>query len=622
MRLNRLDHDDINALKKRFDITTVVVITFIAIVVVRLWFLQIYRGDDFERLADTNRVRIINIPAPRGNFLDREGRIIVSNRPSFNIMWNREDSPNPDEIIKRIARIVNEDIATILERVREAADNPNHIPIKLKEDIDWSTVAYIENNRFDLPGIRIDVEPMRKYPYGSMASHLFGYLGEINQKELDEHGPDEYMKGDQIGKMGLEKLLEQSLRGEKGQRYLEVNARGFEQRRLDTQPPLPGNDIKLTIDLDLQQTAMQAMEGKAGAVVAMEVATGRLLALSSAPNIALQDFAGGISTKVWKEHLNNHLKPLMNKSIQGQYPPGSTYKMITALAGLAEGVISPSTSYTCTGSIRFGDRRYGCWKREGHGKVDLHRALAESCDVYFYQVGQLLGVDKLAKYASALGLGEKTGIILEHEKGGLVPTRAWKKRTKRVSWQKGETMSVAIGQGFNLATPLQICRMTAAIANDGITYLPQLIEQITDPDGKIVQSFSPVIIGTVESGKKYLPLIIDALVSAVNDKHGTGGMARMEHIVVGGKTGTAQVVRLEKFKNVDAEDIPYRYRDHAWFTCFAPADKPEIAVTVLVEHGGHGGSAAAPVARKILEKYFSKKQEKENSDTPPLATET
>lgn len=608
IRLNRFGHEDINALKKRLDITTVIVVTLIAIIVVRLWFLQIYKGDEFGKLADTNRVRTINITAPRGNFLDREGRIIVSNRPSFNIMWNKEDSADPDEIIKRIARIVNEDIATILERVRKATDNPNHIPTKLKDDIDWSTVAYIENNHLELPGIRIDVEPVREYPYGSMASHLFGYLGEISRQELDEHGADFYIKGDQIGKMGFEKLLEKELRGEKGQRYIEVNARGFEQRRLDTQLPLPGNDIKLTIDLDLQQAALQAMNGKSGAVVAMEVATGRLLTLSSTPNIALKDFAGGISTRVWKEHIDNPLKPLINKSIQGQYPPGSTYKMVTALAGLAEGVISPSTTFTCTGSMFFGNRRYGCWKKEGHGKIKLHRALTESCDVYFYQVGQLLGVDRLAQYATALGLGEKTGIRLEHEKSGLVPTRAWKKRARRVEWQKGETLSVAIGQGFNLATPLQICRMTAAVANDGVTYKPQLIEKITGPDGETLQSFTPIVIGTVESGKKYLPLIRDALVSAVNDQHGTGGEAALENIIVGGKTGTAQVVRLEKFKDVNKNDIPYKYRDHAWFTCFAPADKPEIAVTVLVEHGGHGGSVAGPVARAVLEKYFKKKE--------------
>jgi len=462
----------------------------------------------------------------------------------------------------------------------------------------------VENNHLELPGIRIMPLPTRSYLQKDLAGHLIGYLAEINQKELKAKHWDNYERGDQIGKMGIEKLFEEYLRGEKGKLYMEVNAQGFEQRRLKGLGALPGNDIQLTIDLDLQVVAEQAMVGKAGAVVAMEVDSGRVLALASSPTLPLHQFLGGISTKNWQALLDDHLHPLINKPIMGQYPPGSTYKIISALAGLSEGIVTPDTVFYCSGSMEFGNRRYGCWKEHGHGPVSLKRALAESCDVYFYQIGQRLGVDLLAKYAKSFGLGKKTGIELEHEKSGLVPTTTWKKKRKKVAWQKGETLSVAIGQGFNLATPLQICLMTAASANGGILYRPQLIELVKRADGTIARQFTPVSEGEVAGNKRSLELIRKALIAAVNDDHGTGGAARLEEITVAGKTGTAQVVRLAKFKDVDEKDIPYKYRDHAWFTCYAPADKPEIAVTVLVEHGGHGGSAAGPIAKQVLAQYF------------------
>jgi len=300
---------------------------------------------------------------------------------------------------------------------------------------------------------------------------------------------------------------------------------------------------------------------------------------------------------------------LVHKTIQGQYPPGSTYKIVTALAGLSKGAIDSKTVFYCSGSMRFGNRRYGCWKEGGHGPVSLHRALAESCDVYFYKVGLKVGVDSLEEYANRMGLGHKTGIDFEYEKSGLIPTSAWKKLAKGVSWQEGETLSIAIGQGFNLVTPLQVCQMTSALANGGILYKPFLIEKIIDPEGHVIKEFEPIIDVELIGMEKNFELIGKGLVGAVNDRHGTGKAARLKDITVAGKTGTAQVVTMEKYKEVDEEDVKYKHRDHAWFTSFAPAENPEIAVTVLVEHGGHGGSAAAPVAKKILERYFAKKVE-------------
>ncbi len=607
-KLKKIDVEELNQLKKRTDAATLVIIFFIVIILARLWFLQIHYGSKYRELADNNRVRMLDIVAPRGTILDREERTIITNRPSFNIVWVKEDSPDPGEIIKKLSRIFNEEIAVLLKRVREAADNPRHIPIMLKEDIDWKTLVYIENNHYELPGVRIEVLPRRDYLFNDLGSHMIGYLGQINMKELEERGGANYQSGDLLGKRGFEKLYEDELRGEKGTMYMEVDAHGFEQRQLKGKEPLSGNDLQLTIDLDLQLEAEKAMAGRAGAVVAMDVQSGRILAFASAPPVHLEDFVGGISTKNWQALLNNIKRPLVHKTIQGQYPPGSTYKIVTALAGLSKGVINPQTILYCSGSMRFGNRRYGCWKEGGHGPVSLHRALAESCDVYFYKVGLKVGVDSLAEYANLLGLGHKTGIDFEYEKSGLIPTAAWKKLAKGVSWQEGETLSIAIGQGFNLVTPLQICQMTSALANGGILYKPFLIEKIIDPEGHVIKEFEPIIDVELIGMEKNFELIRKGLVGAVNDRHGTGKAARLKDITVAGKTGTAQVVTMKKYKEVDEEDVKYKHRDHAWFTSFAPAENPEIAVTVLVEHGGHGGSAAAPVAKKILERYFAKKK--------------
>jgi penicillin-binding protein 2 len=608
-KIKKVDADELNQLKKRTDIATAVIIFFIAVIITRLWFLQIHKGTEYRQLADSNRVRMLDVVASRGNILDWQGRTIITNRPSFNIVWVKEDSPNPDEVIKKLSRILNEEIAELLKKVREAVDNPRHIPILLKEDIDWKTLVYIENNHFELPGIQIQVLPRRDYLYDDLASHLIGYLGEVNQKELKERKSENYQGGDLLGKRGMEKLYEEQLRGEKGTIYMEVDAHGFEQRRLEGKETLPGNDIQLTIDLDLQLEAEQAMADKAGAVIAMDVNSGRILVFASAPPLKLKDFVGGISQKNWQALLENPKRPLVHKTIQGQYPPGSTYKIVTALAGLARGVITPDTVFYCTGSMKFGNRRYGCWKKGGHGPVSLHRALAESCDVYFYKVGLKVGVDSLAEYAGRFGLGHKTGVEFEYEKSGLIPTASWKKMAKGEAWQEGETLSIAIGQGFNLVTPLQINQMTAVLANGGILYRPQLIENILDQEGNVVSSLEPIVDGEIIGMERNLQLIRKGLVGAVNDKRGTGKSARLKEITVGGKTGTAQVVTMKKYEETAEEDVPYKYRDHAWFTSFAPADKPEIAVTVLVEHGGHGGSAAGPVAKKVLERYFSLKKE-------------
>ncbi len=605
------EHDDaaLDSLKRRLVAVGVLILCFALLIFSRLWFLQIHKGEEYKNRADNNRVRMSDIVAPRGAIQDRAGREMVTNRPSFNVVLVRADSNDVDKLLKKLATVLDVDISQLWEKIREVEHKPRHIPIRLLEDVNWETLAYVENHNQEFPGIRIETIPARVYHYGDLAAHAIGYLGEISRKELETRDSDLYSGGDLIGKMGLERLREQDLRGEKGTNYTEVNAKGFEQQLLKDVEPLPGNDIQLTLDVDLQKVAEDLMSAgeKAGAVVAMEVKTGRVLVVASNPVLPLEHFVGGISHKNWNALLENPKHPLINKVVQAMYPPGSTYKMITAMAGLATGVIDRDTVLYCPGHYSFGNRRYHCWKRSGHGAVNLKRAISESCDVYFYQVGLRVGVDKLAEFANKFGLGHRSGIELEYEKSGLTPTKEWKKKNRGRKWQEGETLSIAIGQGFNLVTPLQICLMTATIANGGKQFLPQLIEKVTDPDGKVLEQFEPVVVEELKGEKRHLEEIRKGMVEVVQGKRGTARKVRIEGISIGGKTGTAQVVRLAQYKHLKEEDIPYKYRDHAWFTCYAPADDPEIAVTVLVEHGLHGGSGAGPVARAVLVKYFEER---------------
>ena len=607
--VNEYDDEALDSQKKRLLLVSGILFCFVALILFRFWSLQIHKGAEYSKRADTNRVRVREVVAPRGNILDRKGRELVTNRPSFNVVLVREDSNDIDELLRKLSRIVDEDISVFWKRIREAEKRPRHIPVRLKEDVDWKTLAYLENHNQELPGIRIEVLPARVYHFGDMASHTIGYLGEISRRELEKQDTSVYRGGDLVGKMGLESLREADLRGEKGLSFSEVNARGFEQQLLKSIEPLPGNEIHLTIDSDLQRVAEEVMMSadKSGAVVAMEVKTGRLLALVSTPPLHLEDFVGGISHAKWQDLLDNPRHPFVHKAVQGSYPPASTYKLITALAGLAKGVIDENTVIYCPGYYVFGNRRYRCWKHSGHGAVSLQRALSESCDVYFYQVGQRVGVDTLADYARKFGLGEPTGVELEHEKSGLVPTKKWKKERDGVRWQDGETLSVAIGQSYNQTTPLQICQLTAMLANGGKRYLPQLIEQVVNPDGEVIGQFKPVLVDELAEDPHYLQLIRQGMVEVIQGKQGTGRIVRIEGLTMGGKTGTAQVVRVAQYKDMKEEDIPYQFRDHAWFTAYAPAEDPEIAVTVLVEHGLHGSSGAGPVAKAVMQQYFGER---------------
>jgi len=603
-RIHKMDEAERFLLKRRIALSQYVVMILLLILASRLWYLQILNGKDFRERSNSNRTKTISTIAPRGNILDRTGRLLVTNRPCFNVVWLRPDRKDSHRVLKRLASILEVETSSLIDKIREASDQSRYLPVTLASDIDWQTLVSIENNHLDLPGVKIQVVPRRSYADPDLGFHLLGYLGKVSLNELKRYAGI-YDGDDMIGKTGIEQMLENDLRGEKGHTIMEIDSRGFLKKEVEVVKSLPGRDVYLTIDAGLQKTAEKALDGNPGAVVAMEVNTGRVLVLASSPSCDLERFASGLSDVEWAT-LTRHspLKPLLNRATKGKYFPGSTFKVVTALAALYEGIITPSTKVQCNGAIRFGDRPFRCWKHSGHGLVDLKKALAQSCDVYFYTIAEKLDIDTLAKFARALGLGSLTNIGLG-ESPGLIGDRAWKIRVKKEPWHKGETLNMAIGQGFNSATPLQICRLYAAIANGGILYRPMLVERVVDPDGRTVRDFTPQPDGRFDDYSDMLPVIRDALVAAVNEEHGTGTRAALDEVIVAGKTGTSQVVHTERYEGMKEEDIPRNERDHAWFACFAPADKPEIAVAVLVENGGHGGSAAAPIARKVLEKYFA-----------------
>jgi len=599
----RLGSQGIEVFQRRYKPFLIAALIGFLFLVIRTWHLQIIRGEEFSRLSKHNRIRIREIPASRGMILDRRGRIVVDNRPSFDVFLVPEDIGDMEKTAEFLHRMLKITPKELEERLEANKDRPPFKPVRIQSDIGRLHLALLETHKLDLPGLIVDVRPRRAYAYRDMGSHLLGHLGEIDSDELKQSRFREYQMGDLIGKYGVEQQWESFLKGLDGGRQVEVDAMGRELKVLQWVEPQPGNNIFLTIDLDLQMTCENLLHGKEGAIVAINPQNGKILAMVSHPSFDPSLFADGINHEDWETLVQHPFHPLQNRAIQGQYAPGSVFKVITAAAGLEEGVISTQEILSCTGSYRFGNRTYRCWRKGGHGKVNLHRAIVESCDVFFYQVGQRLGIDTLAKYAKGFGLGEATKISLSDEKPGLIPCSEWKKKVYDDVWYEGETLSCAIGQGYILVTPLQLLNVSSAIANGGVLYLPQLVDRIESANGKVVKSYDPISIGKIPVSPENLLIIREALYGVVNEDHGTGRVARIKGVTVSGKTGTAQVIRLKE--DVKEEDTPYEHRDHAWFVAYVPMDNPVISVVVLVEHGGHGASASAPIARKIIHKYLT-----------------
>lgn len=598
-----------------------IILVFFCIVIGRLVYLQLVEGSRYRLFSQAHSIKTTRIPAGRSTLLDRHGVPLVLNRSAMDVVVTPQELGDVDRVTASVATLVGLPVETVTARMEQRKGSPPFQPLALAEDVAYDVVARVrawqtawpsDEDLYDLRGIDVIERMSRTYPEGGIAPHLLGYIREIKPDELtrwDAKAPGRFFPGDEVGATGLEAAWDERLRGKNG--YVErlVDARGREvdfpelNWPLQRMPPVAAPPVTLTVDARLQRAAAKAFHGKTGAVVAIEPNTGGVLALYSAPSYDLSALHDDGRDAYWNTILTDPEKPLLNRAVQSAYPPGSTYKIVTAAAGLGEGVIRPDETINCSGGMMMGGRRFGCWRRGGHGAVNLQRALAESCDVYFYTVGLRVGPDRLAEYAHRFGLGKPTGIELPHERSGLIPTTEWKLRARKSAWNNGDTLSIAIGQGYDLLTPLQAAVMVATIANGGRTVRPHLVHDVIASSA--AQSSVDRWIATPKTGfamtvlpRSIVRSIQDGLTQVVASPSGTAHALASLGVSVAGKTGTAQVISLLKGQGHG------KLADHAWFVAYAPTDHPKIAVAVLVEHGGHGGATAAPIAAEIIKAYL------------------
>jgi penicillin-binding protein 2 len=591
-------------LELRIAIISVVMLIALAVVGSRLYYLQVVKSPEFTELADRNRIRLRRVAAPRGLVYDRRHRPLVDTHPSFNAVLVPEDSDNLSHTIESLEKLLGQ--TGIADKLTAADDEgrPEYDPVTVDERLDWQQVVALETHQLDLPGVSLEITPARHYLYGSLAAHLLGYVGEVDRNDLMKAN---YHSGDEIGKFGLERGWEPLLRGAAGGQEIEVDSVGRRLRVLKEIPDHPGNSVVLTLDLDVQAAAEKAMEGKMGALIAIDPNNGDVLAMVSNPSFDPDIFGGGVKAVDWHKLMTDPDHPLQNRVIQGTYSPGSTFKIVDSIAGMEEKTLTTDTTYYCSGGLWFGGRTYHCWRKQGHGSLQLHRAIVASCDVFFYQVGEHLGIDKLSHWAHLLGIGEKSGIALDNEKAGTMPSSAWKEHRFHERWYPAETLSVAIGQGYVTATPLQMAQVAAIVANGGIRYRPQFVKQVEGLDGNPTKLYPPIIEERIDVDPEIIQEIRNAMSDVVNGAGGTGHKAKLDGIEVCGKTGTAQVVgnkAADLESGTDEDKIPYKYRDNGWFIAFAPKDHPQIAIACIIEHGGHGGSAAAPQVHDVMKRFF------------------
>lgn len=592
-------YEDLRPVHARLSVVQGVVGALLGLLLLQFWNLQVVRARHFRDLAENNRSRIVNVAAPRGRLLDRNGRLLVGNRPSFNVVLSPEHVEDLDQVVERTAETLGTGEAVIREKL---ARRVPYRPVVVRTDASISDVAALEARRLELPEVRVEVVPLRYYPLASAAAHALGRVGEISERQLKQPEFSDLEPGALVGQAGIESRYNRALMGQDGYRRVIVNSRGQEVSEADHRPPRDGPSLTLTLDASLQAAVERAFAGRAGAAVVLDPRNGEILAMTSTPAYDPNEFTTGIDADLWARLAGDPETPLMNRVIQGQYAPGSTFKIIMATAALEEGVITPSTTFYCPGHLNVYNTTRRC--TSAHGVVNVRRALAVSCNVFFYQLGIRLEISRIAKWAKRFGFGAPTGVDLPHEASGLMPDPEWKLRTQRTPWYAGETVSVAIGQGQVSATPLQMARVAAAIANGGYLVRPHLVRggDADVPPRPI--GIHPETLEVVKEGMR-------AVVAG-----GTGWRARLRNVAVCGKTGSAQVVahaRLEREPD-DPSLLP-----HGWFVAFAPADDPKVALAVLVEHGGSGGGAAAPVARSILARFFS---EHPSERTPPATAST
>ncbi|MEO1779003.1 MAG: penicillin-binding protein 2, partial [Pseudomonadota bacterium] len=576
-------------------------LAFIGALGVRMQYLQVDQADQFRLLAEENRINIRLIPPARGEVFDRNGMPLARNAPSYRIVIVQEDAGDVDAVLDRLSKVITLDPEE-LERVKvEIKRSPPFLPVTVAEEVSWDDLSRVSVNAPALPGITPEVGLSRVYPRGSDFAHVLGYVGPVSDYDLERiEDPDQVLRIPrfQIGKVGVEAKIEERLRGKAGARQVEVNAAGRIMRELDRREGIPGADVQLTVDADLQSYVQARMADESASAVVMDVQTGDLVAVASSPTYDPNLFVRGISSRDYNALTGNKYRPLASKTVQGTYPPGSTFKMITAMAALEAGLIGPDETVYCPGHLSVSGRRFHCWKRAGHGWVDLETSLKRSCDVYYYDLAVKVGIEKISAMANRFGLGERHDVPMSAVARGLTPTMDWKARVHGQNWVVGDTVNASIGQGFMLASPLQLCVMTARLAS-GRSVTPRLVKSI---DGVEQPSGRGTDMGMNENNLRKMRR---AMYAVVNDRRGTAYGSRIieDAMRMAGKTGTSQVRNItaaERARGVTRnEDLPWERRDHALFVNFAPYDNPKYAVAVIVEHGGGGSKAAAPIARDI-----------------------
>ncbi|TKB52174.1 MAG: penicillin-binding protein 2 [Nitrospira sp.] len=590
-------HDsELGELQRRLIILRVGLLLVVALLGLQLWNLQIREGPYYRDLSVNNRTRSVIMEPARGLIYDRNGVLLANNVPSFTLYVSLEDVKDRDLLIGQLSSLLGLDEALVRKKL--TARGSKQLPRKVKDRLTLREATLIESHRVDLPGVMVQVESQRNYPGGVTASHLLGYVGEVSPEQLEKPEYVDLHQGSIVGQYGVEKFFDRLVRGQAGQKSIEVDAIGHEKRTVVVEQPHAGDDLYLTIDARLQKVAENLLGEETGAIVALDPRTGDVLAMASRPGFDPNILSRELTPKQWAEIVQDEGRPLNNRASQGQYPPGSVFKVMMAAAALESRTVTPSTTIHCNGGYQFGRRLYHDWKAGGHGSVDLRHALVQSCDVYFYTVGQRMGIETMASFAHQFGLGEETGIELPSERIGIIPSEAWKRKAKNEAWLPGETISASIGQGYVNVTPLQMASLIGTVANDGVMFRPRLVQAVMDRATGELQQRTAVPKRTLKLRPEILPLIKDALAGVVQE--GTATRAKSALVTIAGKTGTAQMTAL---RTGPEKDIPKKFRDHAWFVAFAPVDAPTIAVAVLGEHMGHGGSASAPLAKELIETY-------------------
>lgn len=586
-------------------VSGIMVILVLIVLAGRMFYLQVMGHEHFITLSKDNRVKLQPLPPTRGLIYDRSGRTLAQNLPAYSLEITPEKVPDIETTLQELSRIIEisqEDIQRF-RRLLKQQRRFDSIPLRIRLEDD--EVARLAVNRHRFPGTDVKATLLRDYPQGMETAHLLGYVGRINQQELEYIDISNYSGTSYVGKNGVEKSYESLLHGQVGLQQVEVNAKGRVLRVLEDRPPTPGDNLHLFLDMELQEIALEALGEFNGAVAAIEIKSGGILTLVSKPGYNPNLFVEGISREAYEALKNSIDKPLFNRAIRGQYPPGSSVKPFIGLAGLEYGVVGYHQETFCPGYYQLPgqEHKYRDWKKWGHGKVDMEKAIIESCDVYYYELARTLGIDRLHEYLAGFGFGQPTGVDLTGELSGLLPSREWKQEKRHEPWYPGETLIVGIGQGYFLTTPLQLASATATLANQGHHIRPRVVASIEKTDGTL--KASPKIIDDLQQiDPIHWNQIIEAMALVVESPHGTARAIRSDSYRIAGKTGTAQVFSVKQDEEYDEETVAKRKRDHALFLAFAPVDDPRIAIAVVVENGGHGGSVAAPIARKIMDHYL------------------